>query len=195
MKRGELEDAIRHATRITEQREVLVIGSQAILGSYDETQLPERATLSVEVDIAPIADDEKYTLATLIDVNLGEWSQFHEDNGFYVQGVNVTTAVLPNGWEARTVQVAPDGPEGPLARCLDPHDLCAAKLVRGDEKDRDFVGALVEAGLIDPASLVRICKKFPAGEPRRDVAIRRAQAFLKRHTDSAINRPSPEQSR
>lgn len=178
MKREELEDAIRHATRATEQREVLVIGSQAILGSYDETQLPERATLSEEVDIAPIADDEEYTLATLIDVNLGEWSQFHVDHGFYVQGVNVTTAVLPNGWEARTVQVAPDGPNGPLARCLDPHDLCAAKLVRGEEKDLEFVGALVEAGLIDPASLVRICKKLPVSESRRDVTIRRAQAFL-----------------
>ena len=178
MKREELEDAIRHATRATEQREVLVIGSQAILGSYDETQLPERATLSEEVDIAPITDDEEYTLATLIDVNLGEWSQFHVDHGFYVQGVNVTTAVLPNGWEARTVQVAPDGPNGPLARCLDPHDLCAAKLVRGEEKDLEFVGALVEAGLIDPASLVRICKKLPVSESRRDVTIRRAQAFL-----------------
>lgn len=86
MKRKELEDAIRHATRVTEQREVLVIGSQAILGSYDETQLPERATLSEEVDIAPITDDEEYTLATLIDANLGEWSQFHLDHGFYVQG-------------------------------------------------------------------------------------------------------------
>lgn len=178
MKREELEEAIRHATRVTEQREVLVIGSQAILGSYDETQLPERATLSEEVDVAPITDDEDYTLATLIDANLGEWSQFHVDHGFYVQGVNVTTAVLPNGWEARTVQVAPDGPSGPLGRCLDPHDLCAAKLVRGEEKDLEFVGALVEAGLIDPASLVRICKKLPVSESRRDVTIRRAQAFL-----------------
>jgi len=88
---------------VTEQREVLIIGSQAILGSCDESQLPERATLSDEVDIAPIADDEDYTLATLIDVNLGEWSQFHLDHGFSVQGVNVTTAVLTKGWEARPV--------------------------------------------------------------------------------------------
>jgi hypothetical protein len=178
VKRGELEDAIRHATRVTQQREVLVIGSQAILGSYDETQLPLRATLSEEVDIAPISDDEEHTLATLIDVNLGEWSQFHMDHGFYVQGVNVTTAVLPNGWEARTVQVAPDGPSGPLARCLDPHDLCAAKLVRGDRKDIEFVDALVGAGLINSAALVRICKKLPVSDTRREIAIRRAQNFL-----------------
>lgn len=178
MKRSELEDAIRHATKVTKQREVLVIGSQSILGSYDETRLPERATLSEEVDIAPITDDEDFTLATIIDANLGEWSQFHLDHGFYVQGVNVNTAVLPNGWESRTVLVAPDGPEGAVARCLDPHDLCAAKLVRGEEKDLEFVGALVEASLIDPASLLRICKTIPVRERRRDVTIKRAQAFL-----------------
>ncbi len=178
MNRAELHDAIRHATRVTRQREVLVIGSQAILGSFDETQLPPRATLSTEVDIAPIVDDDDYTLATLIDANLGEWSQFHSERGYYVQGVNVTTAVLPNGWEARTVQVAPDGPHGPLAQCLDPHDLCAAKLVRGESKDIEFVDSLVEAGLIDAASLVRICKKLPVSDTRREVTIRRAQAFL-----------------
>lgn len=46
MKRAEPEDAIRHTARATQQREVLVIGGQAILGSYNETQLPVRATLS-----------------------------------------------------------------------------------------------------------------------------------------------------
>lgn len=76
------------------------------------------------------------------------------------------------------MQVSPDGPSGAFARCLDPHDLCAAKLVRGEGKDLEFVGALVEADLIDPVSLVRICKKLPVGEVRRDIAIRRAQVFL-----------------
>lgn len=85
--------------------------------------------------------------------------------------------MLPNGWEARTVQVAPDGPGGAFARCLDPDDLCAAKLVRGEGKDLEFVGVLVEAGL-DPASLVHVCKKLPVGEARRDITIKRAQVFL-----------------
>lgn len=110
---------------------------------------------------------------------MGEWSQFHADHGFYLQGVNVTTAVLPNGWESRTVQMAADGPDGPLAQCLDPHDLCAAKLVRGEEKDTEFVGALVDAGIIDATSLVRICRKLPITEIRRYITIRRAQAFLR----------------
>lgn len=121
MTRKELEEATRHATRVTQQREVLIIGSQAILGSYDEGQLPERATLS-EVAIAPITYDKDYTLATIIDAELGEWSQ---DHGLDIQGANVTMAVLPNGWEALTVQVAPNGPGGDRGRyfgcfCLHP---------------------------------------------------------------------------
>jgi len=32
--------------------------------------------------------------------------------------------------------------------CLDPHDLCAAKLTAGREKDTTFVRALLQAGLI-----------------------------------------------
>jgi hypothetical protein len=115
----------------------------------------------------------------VIDAELGEWSQFHQEHGFYVQGVNITTAVLPSGWQRRTVHVAPDGPSGPFARCLDPHDLCAAKLVRGEQKDIEFVDALVEAGLIDPSSLVRICKKLPVSDVRRAITIKRAQAFVR----------------
>jgi hypothetical protein len=34
---------------------VIVVGSQAILGTYDESELPAAATMSIEVDILPIA--------------------------------------------------------------------------------------------------------------------------------------------
>ena len=68
----------------------------------------------VDVELALSGTDSlgSLLLATLIDANRGEWSQSHMDHGFYAQGVNVTTAVLPNGWETRTVQMAPDGPSG-----------------------------------------------------------------------------------
>ena len=41
--------------------------------------------------------------------------------------------------------------------CLEPHDLAASKLAAGREKDYEFVGALVDADLIDIETLsVRI---------------------------------------
>lgn len=43
MRRDQLEHAIRTACRIIQQPEVIVVGSQAILGTYDESQLPAAA--------------------------------------------------------------------------------------------------------------------------------------------------------
>lgn len=67
MRRDQLEHAIRTACRIIDQPEVIVVGSQAILGSYRESELPAEATMSVEVDILPIAQDNVET-ARLADV-------------------------------------------------------------------------------------------------------------------------------
>lgn len=53
MRRDQLEHAIRTACQIIEQPSVIVVGSQAILGTYNEDDLPVEATMSVEIDIPP----------------------------------------------------------------------------------------------------------------------------------------------
>jgi hypothetical protein len=57
MRRDQLEHAIRTACQIAGTPEVIVVGSQAILGTYREDELPDAATMSAEIDILPIADD------------------------------------------------------------------------------------------------------------------------------------------
>jgi hypothetical protein len=80
MRRDQLEHAIRTACQITGQPAVIVVGSQSILGTYREDDLPAEATMSVEVDILPIADDNAETarLADLIEGVAGEFSPFEE---------------------------------------------------------------------------------------------------------------------
>jgi hypothetical protein len=56
MRRDQLEHAIRTACQIIGRPEVIVVGSQSILGSFSEDELPADATMSVEIDILPIAD-------------------------------------------------------------------------------------------------------------------------------------------
>lgn len=56
MRRDQLEHAIRTACQIIEQPAVVIVGSQAILATYDETGLPSAATVSIDVDVLPIAD-------------------------------------------------------------------------------------------------------------------------------------------
>jgi hypothetical protein len=52
MKREQLEHVLRAASRIAEDPDVVVIGSQSILGSLPEDRLPTEATASMEVDVA-----------------------------------------------------------------------------------------------------------------------------------------------
>ena len=157
MRRDQLEHAIRTACQIIEQPEVIVVGSQTILGTYDESELPKAATMSIEVDILPIADSNEETarLVDLIEGVAGEFSPFEQLHGFSIDGVDLETAVLPDGWRGRLVKVqnantaAPTG--GPLFTgwCLDKEDLCVAKLIALREKDRSFVAALLEAKLVN----------------------------------------------
>lgn len=157
MNREQLEHAIRAACQIIQRPEVIVVGSQAILGTYGEDVLPMAATMSRECDILPIADsdEEIARLADVIEGVAGEWSPFDEEHGFGIDGVDLTTVVLPEGWRARLVKVQNDNTADPSGHtkftgwCLEPHDLCAAKLCAGRDKDLNFVRALIEADLVD----------------------------------------------
>src|SRR5262249_34671961 len=113
---------------------VAVVGSQAILGSFTEDELPPEATMSVEIDILPLADnkDEIARLADRIEGVAGEWSPFEEQHGFQ----NPNTA-------------PPSGAPQYTGWCLDKEDLCVAKLCAFPEKDQNFVAALLDAGLVD----------------------------------------------
>jgi hypothetical protein len=123
----------------------VVIGSQSILASYPEVTLPDELTVSIEADLLPLGGDDD---ADKIDGAIGEGSHFHETFGVYGQGVGVRTAVLPDGWKDRLVPLV-DPSTGAVGWCLDPHDLCASKLIAGREKDLDFVEAAVVHRLID----------------------------------------------
>jgi hypothetical protein len=51
MRRDQLEHAIRAACQIAGINEVIIVGSQAILGTYAEDELPFYATRSAEIDV------------------------------------------------------------------------------------------------------------------------------------------------
>lgn len=169
MRRHQLEHAIRTACQIIQQSAVIVVGSQAILGTYDESQLPAAATMSIEVDILPIADTNAETarLADLIEGVAGEFSPFEQLHGFSIDGVDLDTAVLPEGWRDRLVKLqnanttAPSGSPRFAGWCLDKEDLCVAKLIAFREKDLTFVGALLDDRLVDLDEVVIRLRTVP----------------------------------
>lgn len=149
MRRQELAHLLRAAARIAEDGDILVVGSQAILGSFAEDELPEVAWLSVEADLAFLDEGSGPEKADKVDGAIGELSQFHETHSYYAQGVDLTTAKLPNGWQERLVDFTRNDASPARAKCLEKHDRVIAKLVAMREKDLAFTIALLDAGLVD----------------------------------------------
>lgn len=163
MNREQLAHVLRAAARIADDPDIIVLGSQSILGTADAEDLPREVTLSVEADIAFI-DDPDEVKADEVDGAIGEGSSFHEMYGYYGQGVVIATAVLPEGWRARVVQFDEPGAEPARGLCLEAHDLVVAKLVAGREKDRAFTVELLREGLIDADVLHDRAASLPVPE-------------------------------
>ena len=103
MKREDLEHIRRAASKIAGDPDVVVLGSQAILGSYHEADLPDAAFASQEADLA-FWNDPGDTKSTTVDGAIGVDSRFHTSFGAYVDGVSLEhTATLPSGWRDRLV--------------------------------------------------------------------------------------------
>jgi hypothetical protein len=148
MRRVELEHVLRAASRVLAERDLLVIGSASILGTFPETMLPIAATRSDEADIASLDDDDG-AKATQIDGAIGELSPFHQANGYYGQGVDITTAKLPPGWRDRLVVYRNRNTTPGRGLCLERHDCVASKMAAFRDKDREFAEALIAAGLVN----------------------------------------------
>jgi hypothetical protein len=162
MRRSELEHVIRAAAAITNEYEIMVVGSQSILGA-----VPEPSALlaeSMEADVYPVRRPD---LADLIDGAIGEGSPFHERFGYYAQGVGPETAVLPRDWEQRLVKIQNDNTDLKVGLCLDPHDLAASKLAAGREKDWIFVAEMLASRIIEREALHSRISEMPVTEAHK----------------------------
>ncbi len=148
MTRRQLEHLIGAAAAISEDDEIIVVGSQAVLGQFPDA--PAELLVSIEADVFPRNHPER---ADLIDGSIGELSPFHETFGYYAQGVGPETAVLPLGWQSRLVPVRSAATRGATGLCLEVHDLALSKYVALREKDDVFCRALVHRGLVDRTTL------------------------------------------
>jgi hypothetical protein len=164
MLRAALEHIIRAAATIADDDEIVVIGSQAVLGQFPNA--PPDLLISIEADVYPKNHPER---ADLIDGSIGEGSPFHGTFGYYAQGVGPETAVLPTGWEARLVRVQNANTRGATGLCLEIHDLCLSKHVAGRDKDRRFTRAAAKAGLTRPEILVERLATMTLDDRVRDL--------------------------
>jgi len=154
--------------------EVYVFGSQAILGQYPDA--PETLRQSAEADIAPVTAVE---MVDVIDAQLGELSSFHIAFGFYVHGLSIDAAVLPNGWRERAIAVRNENTRGNTGWCVEAHDLAVSKLVAFRDKDRDFVRILILENLIGSRKLLRRLRQLPEHPQATKQLLKSIEAWIK----------------
>jgi hypothetical protein len=167
MRRQDLEHLIRVSSDITEEYELVVVGSQAILGT--DPNPPAALTVSVEADIYPLNRPE---LADKIDVMIGEGSPFHEQHGYYAQGVGAETAKLPVGWMDRIVRVPHAAYNAGVGYCISVIDLFMSKAAAGREKDQEFCMALLEHGYLRVSAALALVASMPEEVDKRQLTAR-----------------------
>lgn len=165
MNRQELAHILRAACNIAHDKEVLVIGSQAILGSYDDSELPAAVMMSREADIA-FLDDPDRRKADEVDNAIGEMTPFHDTNRVYAEGVHINTAELPAGWRDRLVTWDLRSSEPATPKFVEPHDLVASKLAAGRPKDVEFAASLLDAHLVNIDVLLKRAAALPTSSAR-----------------------------
>ncbi len=133
MNRDQLEHAIRAACDVSNDSELWIFGSQAILGEFPNA--PESLRASIEVDVQPKNRPEA---VDTIDGVLGELSMFHQTHGFYVHGISIESALLPDGWQQRTKIITdPVSTRGNKGLCIES--------VLGSQKNRALEKTLSKA--------------------------------------------------
>lgn len=163
MTRTELEHVIRAAAAVCGEKEVIVMGSQAILAEHPDC--PGEFMVSNEADICPVHDEG---LKDLITGSLGEGSRFERTFGYYADGIGRMTCTLPRGWEDRLVRIRNENTLGLTGWCLETHDVAIAKYVAGREKDRRYTRDLADYGLSREPTLLERLETTDVGEdPRR----------------------------
>lgn len=171
MNRSELEHVIGAAATIAADDEIIVVGSQSVLGQFPDA--PAELRVSVEADVWPRNHPERWEL---IDGSIGELSPFHKTFGYFAQGVGPETAVLPDGWEDRLIRIESPATRGAVGLCLEVHDLVISKYAAEREKDIRFVRAAIAHGLVDRDVLLDRLESTPVPDQRRQ----RIRSFIAR---------------
>jgi hypothetical protein len=180
---ADLERTVRAIATEFQTDTVFVIGSQAILADWPDA--PPALTASPEIDAFPenariweVSEKSKHPdmapeASEHINALFGEGSQFHRTHGFFIDGVDDTTAKLPADWRRRAIIRNVEMPNGRTVRAIvpSPEDIVVSKLARLDEKDRDYIKAFHAARPLDPDVIEKRIRASGVGSAIEDRAI------------------------
>lgn len=169
MQPGDLRRAVRSLADIFHCPEVVFVGSQALLVVRDD--IAKELRMSEEFDAYPSNNREwercnpNHEASEVINALLGEGSSFHTSFGFFVDGIDERTAVLPIDWRKRSVSKIFEFNEKTVkVTAPEPNDLVASKLVRGDPKDIVFARLCLRDGLAERSKVTERLQSMLDGD-------------------------------
>ncbi len=142
--------ALVHLSRATlemsEAESLVVFGSASLLASFpdlgNEAGRPIEAAFVADIIPFPFAED----LGQMLHEAFGDGRKFHQHFGYHANIIRPKIVeTFPAGWEERVVSL--EGVE--RVKCLDPHDMAAAKCRMARPKDAKQLEWLAKRGFID----------------------------------------------
>ena len=140
---SQLQTLFDEAKKLSNHTEFVVVGSLSVLGVLQGSQVPERMLMSIDVDCFTKRDPGK-----IFELRgaLGEGSPFEDEHGYYLDPVSPDLPTLPEHWEYRLVTLQLE--RGVRVDFLEPNDAAVSKYARCDPRDREWIRAGLEAGLL-----------------------------------------------
>lgn len=161
MKKQHVDHVLGAAGRITGEKQLIIIGSQSLHGTYPD--IADEILKSAEVDLVAGKLGSRTEWLNAI----GHLSPFHENYGYYADPVDLGTTTLPKGWKGRLVNLASGDTDGVKGLCLEPHDLAISKYAAGREQDLIFTRELARRGLVSEGRLLDLLSRTEIDEARR----------------------------
>jgi hypothetical protein len=152
-----LQTLFDEARKLTGEKEFVVIGSLSVLGVVQAfADIPARMLMSIDVDCYT-----KTEPARVFDLRdkLGEGSAFEAEHGYYLDPVSPDLPMLPDQWEYRLIRVLLGS--GVVVFFLDPNDAAVSKYARCDVRDREWLRAGLDAGLLSAAVIEARFRETP----------------------------------
>ena len=168
MRRADVAHILRASRSLTNETEFVLVGSQSPTCRSPTFRSVMRQ--SGELDIYPLRRPE---LAEVDRRRDRRRLPVPHDLRILCARRGPETAKLPRGWHDRALRISDPMTEGAIGIAPEIHDICASKLVALREKDFDYVGAAIEATLVEPTTLLtRLSRDRPGsgGGPRPRLA-------------------------
>lgn len=179
---AQLQALFSEAKRLTNHSEFVVIGSLSILSVMQGNDIPAEMLMSIDVDCYTKADPGRIFE---LEEALGEGSAFDVANGYYLDPVSPELPMLPDQWEPRLIPVALG--EGIVAYFLEPNDAAVSKYSRGDPRDREWIRAGLNAGILSARIIESRFRQTPFFDPaeqeRAFKALAEDRKLLKRDSE------------